>query len=227
MAESTSQTGHPGQQQPSTTSSEYNKLTFLVKQITAFMRTCTLVKVKAVTNSGDVSEVGFVDVQPIVNMVDSAGNSQEHGTVYHLPYYRLQGGTNAIIIDPAVDDIGIAVIADRDISSAKANKDVANPGSNRRFDLADGIYLGGVLNATPDQYLQFNDDGITITDKNGNSITMDSDGITITDLSGNAITMSSSGIDITGNLTNNGVNIGDTHTHSGVTSGSSDTGPPT
>lgn len=122
----------------------------------------TLVKVMAVTNSGGVSPVGFVDIMPMVGQVDGSGNAVPHATIYHCPYFRLQGGTNAIIIDPQVGDLGWAGFADRDISSAVANKGPANPGSRRMFDMADAVYWGGMLNGTPTQYIAFSSSGIAI-----------------------------------------------------------------
>jgi len=74
-----------------------------------------------------------------------------------------KGGKNGIIIDPEVGDIGLCAIANRDISKIKATKAEAMPGSNRTFSLSDGIYLGGCLNGSPDQFIQFNSSGITIT----------------------------------------------------------------
>ncbi|HET6609010.1 MAG TPA: phage baseplate assembly protein [Rhodopila sp.] len=53
------------------------------------------------------------------------------------------------------------------------------------------------------------------------------DGWDILDKSGNRILSSPAGVAITSaTLTHNGVNIGSTHEHTGVTSGASDTGPP-
>ena len=65
-------------------------------------------------------------------------------------------------LDPQVGDIGVAMFADRDISSVTANRAQANPGSRRRFDMSDGLYFGGVLNGLPMQYVQFSAAGITI-----------------------------------------------------------------
>jgi hypothetical protein len=90
---------------------------------------------------------------------------------------RLQGGTNAVILDPKVDDIGIAVFASRDISSVIANKGPANPGSRRMHSMADGLYIGGVLNGTPEQYVQFSDAGITLSSPN--AITLQAPAVTI------------------------------------------------
>lgn len=154
--------GFSGQQQPTDDTSSFNMQTFLIKQLLGKLSIATLVKVIAVTNDGTVSPVGFVDVQPLVNLIDGQGNASPRGQVFNIPYFRLQGGANAVIIDPQVGDIGIMVSSDRDLSSVKANKAQSNPGSLRRFDMADGLYIGGFLNGTPTQYIQYNEAGITI-----------------------------------------------------------------
>lgn len=72
-------------------------------------------------------------------------------------------GSYGVIIDPQPGDIGVAVFASRDISNVKSTQAQAVPGSGRRFDYSDGIYLGTVLSAAaPTQYLQFNSDGVTL-----------------------------------------------------------------
>ena len=156
------QFGYVGTADPASGAGEYGALSYLVSQILAQIQTVTLVKIVAVTNNGGVSPVGLVDVQPLVNQVDGAGNATPHGVVYGIPYFRLQGGTNAIILDPQVDDIGMCGFASRDISSVKASKAQANPGSGRTFDWADGLYFGGMLNGTPVQYVAFSSSGIDI-----------------------------------------------------------------
>jgi hypothetical protein len=225
--------GYPGQASYWASTSEYNAQVFLVQQILGSVRTATLVQIKAVSNTDTVSPVGTVDVLPLVNMMDGLNNASKHITVYGLPYFRLQGGKNAIIVDPQVGDIGIAVFADRDISAVKANKKQSNPGSGRRFDMADGIYIGGVLNAAPTQYVQFtidgsgNPNGINIFDANGNKVEMSSTGTKITDLNGNIMNMTSAGFAFTTTAFKvNGVNVGDTHKHSGVQTGGGNTGNP-
>jgi GpV Apex motif len=154
--------GHTGQQTPTDTASEFNAMRAVVRALIARINTCTEVQVVAVTNAGDLSPVGFVDVQPLVNQLDGAGKSIPHGVLHRLPYFRLQGGTDAVIIDPKVGDIGIAVFADHDISAVANAKAQANPGSGRRFDMADGLYIGGVLNGVPEQYIRFHAGGIDI-----------------------------------------------------------------
>ncbi|WP_246216996.1 oxidoreductase [Paraburkholderia panacisoli] len=125
----------------------------------------------AVTNNGGVAPVGFLTLQPLVNQLDGYGNATPHGPIYNVPYFRLQGGANAIIIDPQVGDIGFAGFADRDISSVKANKGQANPGSKRQFSMADAVYMGGILNGTPSQYIAFSASGVAITSPTAVTIT--------------------------------------------------------
>jgi len=151
-----------GFQPPGGSSGDYNAQAFVIQQHMRRMNTSTLVKVVNVTNAGDLSPVGFVDIQPLVDLVDGDNNRIPHGVIYKCPYFRLQGGANAIILDPQVGDIGIALFADRDISSVIANKGQAAPGSARRFDMADGMYIGGCLNGTPTQYVRFSSSGIEL-----------------------------------------------------------------
>lgn len=192
--------GFPGQAGLWAGTSDYNNTYFLAQQLLALVRTATLVQVKACTNNGELSPVGTVDVLPLVNMIDGIGTSSEHDTLYKLPYSRIQGGTNAIIIDPKPGDIGVAIFADRDISAVKKTKKRSNPGSRRKHSFADGLYLFGVLNGTPVQYIQYLDTGINIVDVNGNKIEMTSTGIKLTDKTGHVIDMNATNIAITGDV---------------------------
>lgn len=170
--------GRYGAEDVESKTSEYNALFFLVNQILNGRNSATLVQVKAVTNAGELAAVGYVDVQPLVNQLDGRGVAVPHGVVNSLPYFRMQGGTSAIVLDPVVGDIGIAVFADRDISSVKATGKAANPGSMRRADMADGLYMGGFLNAIPDQFVRFSASGIEI--KSAHAITLDAPTVTLT-----------------------------------------------
>jgi len=149
-----------GQQNPGTLGSEYNVMVFVIAQLLAKMQTCTLVKVISCTNDGGLAPVGRVSVQPLVFQVSSL-QIVPHGEISDVPYQRLQGGTNAVILDPEPGDIGIAVFASRDIANVKADPQAAvanggaTPGSAAQFDWADGLYLGGVLNGVPAQYVRF------------------------------------------------------------------------
>lgn len=188
------------------------------------MATATLVQVEACTNAGGITKAGTVDVHPLVNQVDGYGNAVPHGTIYGLPYIRIQGGANAVIMDPVAGDIGIAIFASHDISSVKATGAQANPGSRRRFDWADGIYLGGLLNGVPTQYVDFASGGITLLSPT--KVTIQAPDI---ELVGAVHTTGAMTADSTivaqGNITGAGTSL-HTHLHSGVTTGGGNTGAP-
>lgn len=173
----------------------FNTLDFIITQkLATRLNTTKLVQVVNV-NGGGVNPAGTVDVFPLVSPIDGNRNATPHGVVYGLPWSRVQGGANAIICDPAVNDIGYVVFSDRDISSVKnspptgAPSNGFTPGSFRTFDIADGIYAGGCLNITPTQYLIFTATGVRLVDANGNSITTGTNGMTLADLNGNQIQM--------------------------------------
>jgi hypothetical protein len=154
--------GYVGERTVDSSTTDFNAISFVVAQMLNGLATAALVQVTAVTNAGEVVPVGFVDAHVLVNQVDGLGNAVPHGIIHHLPYHRLQGGANAVIIDPQVGDIGVAVFAHRDISSVKATRGRANPGSRRKFNWSDGLYLGGFLNGTPTQYIRYYAGGIDI-----------------------------------------------------------------
>jgi hypothetical protein len=156
-----------GMLRPSSLWGVYNNIRFVVEQALANVQTASVVKVVACSNSGGISPVGTVDVQILANQVSIGAGGQmvgtPHLTMSGLPYLRVQGGANAIIIDPQPGDIGIAVFASRDITNVKSTKAQANPGSFRTHDFSDGMYIGGLLNGVPTQYIQFSETGIAIT----------------------------------------------------------------
>lgn len=205
--------GYRGAQDIFSGAGEYNAMLFQIQAVLAGRNQSALVQIVAVTNSGGLSPVGFVDVLPLVNQLDGNGNMMPHDVVHNLPYFRIQGGTDAVIIDPKIGDIGCAVFADRDISSVKATKKQANPGSHRRADMADGMYFGGFLNGAPTQYVRFSSAGINIVSPTAVTIS--------------APTINSSGTwTHTGSIINGGKHIDSTHTHGGVATGGSNTATP-
>lgn len=175
-------------------SSDFAVQSFIIQQALGLVRTSIPAKVVAV-HGGGVGAPPTVDAQPLINLINNQGDKTAHGVIFNIPVFRLQGGLNAVILDPVVGDIGELVVADRDISSLKANAGaISNPGSFRRFNLADAVFFGGILNpADPNQYVQFTSTGIKITDKNGNVIEMKAGQIAIT---GNVV--------VTGNISATG-----------------------
>lgn len=206
MVDPTSDSGSvgAGQQYPSDSNSDFDVTCFIVRQMMSQLETMKLVKVTAVTGGGGaIAKAGTVSVQLLVNQLDGAGNSTPHGIVHGIPWWRLQGGTGAVICDPVVGDIGYVLCADRDISNVKTAVEAGksaqtNPGSFRKYSVSDGIYVGGCLNDIPAQYLAFTADGMLWTDKSGNVLKSTSAGFEMTPaggifkINGNAI--------VTGNL---------------------------
>ena len=204
--------------EPRDTASEHAGMEFFVRGLMNKMWTMTLVKVISCTCSGTVAAPGFVDVQPLVNMIDGIGQSTSHSTIHNLPFVRLQGGGNAAIIDPVAGDIGLALFAHNDISTVKKTKGVANPGSRRRNRPADGVYLGGVLNGAPTQYAMFNGDGITLVSPT--KVICQAPEI---DLNTTNVNVSGS-LNVAGaNLTHQGQNVGKTHYHGNGNQGANTT----
>jgi hypothetical protein len=136
----------------------------VVRQIMGQICTMQPVRVTGVTPAGTGAvSGGTVSIQPMVAMIDGAGNATPHGAINNVPYLRMQAGANAVIMDPEVGDIGIAVFAMRDISAVKNTQAPSNPGSRRQYDWADAVYLGGILNGTPTNYIQFSGGSISLT----------------------------------------------------------------
>lgn len=210
-------TAYVGAYDATTDATDFAQIAFIARQIMARMATCTMVKVVKVTGGG-VAPIGKVDVQPLVAQRDGQGNVTNHGILHNLPFFRYQGGVNAVICDPAVGDIGLACFASTDISSAKATGTVGPPGSWRMFDWADGLYLGGFnVKQAPTQYILFETNDILIVPAAGGLKVQGNIHVT-------------GAIDATGNVTaGQGGTPVDllTHVHTGVTSGSSNTGGPT
>lgn len=166
--QSTPSYGHNG---PFSANSGFNSRDFATQMAQAGMSVAAIGKVVKNSVSGQVGPVGRVQFQSLVTMIDGIGQVEEHATVFNLPYFRLSGGHKAIIMDPKEGDVGFVVVADRDTSGVKKSKKVSPPGSKRRFNLADGIYISACLGDAPTCYMQFTDDDkIVISPDNGTTI---------------------------------------------------------
>jgi phage baseplate assembly protein gpV len=223
---------HSGEDLPSA-------LMFFISKIMHQLNTVTLVQVKSVTNAGGISAVGTVSVVPLVQAVMADGTLRTHQALNNVPYFRIQGGANAVILDPQVGDIGLCAFASRDISSVKKSKTISAPGSLRTYDWADGLYLGGFLNGIPTQYIAFAAGGITVVSPT--KVVIQAPEVDV-NASTKVVVISpdielQGTVAVTGSLTASGTLTGTTnvvgggkslnsHTHSGVTTGSGNTGAP-
>lgn len=140
-------TGFAGQARMPDGTSEWNRLEFAIRAVMNRTATIAPVVVKAASGLS-------VDIQPMVHQLDGADNAVPHGIIHGVPVWRYQGGTSAVIMDPQPGDIGVALFASSDISSVKANKTPSQPGSRRKFSWSDAIYLGGILNPEPTQFVR-------------------------------------------------------------------------
>lgn len=207
-----------------------SELQAVIKSLVGKIHTNQLVEVVSVYDSDEIAPVGFVDIKQLVPMIDGSNNVYDTGIIKKVPYFRLQGGANAIVINPKVGDIGLAGFCERDISMVKRNRKLSPPNTRRQYSINDAVYWGGFLNGTPSQYIQFKGNEIVI--KSNSKVTIDAPN---SELTGNlkvngttemigAVTTQST-INAIGNITSNGLTF-NTHKHGGVQSGSSDTGSP-
>ncbi|EAA0893022.1 oxidoreductase [Salmonella enterica] len=217
---------------PSDINSDINAQEFMLRQFLGRHAFITLGQV--VATDGEV-----IDARPMVMAVAADGSPVRHEVIYNLPVWRLQGGGNAVIMPPQVGDIGFLAICDRDISTVKAMRQDAMPGSKRTHNYADAIWLGGLLNGAPVQFVAFDDNRIRvvspwkveITAPEGvmnasKSFTVNSPQIAL-----NGDTAVSQGLTVTGQSTlSGGSTIAgidfERHVHGGVESGGSTTRGP-
>lgn len=153
-----------GQLQPEDSGSDFNAMSFLVAQALGRVRVAIPAVVKSVTGGGASAVPPVVSVQVLASMVDGAGTVTPHGTIFNVPTFRLQCANGAVVADPVAGDVGLLVVCDRDISVVQSSGGkVSQPGSWRSHDLADGVYIGGLFNAAPTQYVGFDTNGVTVT----------------------------------------------------------------
>lgn len=224
---------------PHDTSSEANATQFMMHQMLMSKAFITLAVVTEVNETGDI-----LTVKPMVEGFTGSGERIPKSEIYGVPVWRLQRGASAVIMQPVVGDIGLIAICDRDISSVKATRESALPGSNRTHNYADAIYLGGVINSEPSQYVKFANDGIDIV----SPLLVSIDAPSIEATASSSFTVNAPNIvlngqvsqgdgsyagnfeikgDMTaqGEVTGNGIKLS-THKHGGVESGSSETNVP-
>ncbi|GBR64874.1 phage baseplate assembly protein [Acetobacter syzygii NRIC 0483] len=197
--------------------SHYNADTAMVHQVLSMIGADTLVQVKAVHAVG-LQPVGTVDVQIMVHQQDGAGRTVPHGIIYGVPYFRLQGGARAVICDPAVGDIGALIVCGRDISGVKANRAPSAPGSFRQHDYADALYIGGFLNAAPVEYIGWVGGDVHV--KTAGKFVVDAAECDI-----NCNVNVAGSVTATGDVKAGSISL-ESHKHSGVQTGSGNTGGP-
>ena len=146
--------------------SQYNALSFMIQQaIREQVNTCVICKVTGVSS-------GYVDVLPMVTQVSGKGEAIPPTTLYKLPYMRYHAGVAAVILDPVLGDIGLAVFAGKDCSNVKVGtSEPVPPASFRDNSMANGFYIGGFLNQAPSVSIELTQGGaVNITAPGGVNI---------------------------------------------------------
>lgn len=199
------------------------------------IETAFVAKVTSCDSSG-VGGSKTVNAVPMVQMVDANGNAYQSPAYVKLPHYRVQQGIAALIIDPVPDDLGVFVSCKRDISNINSSStNPAPPASMRSFNGADSVMIGTIHTKEPTVYIQITQDNkILIHAPSGVTIETDSK-VTINASAGVEITAPTTKIngnlEVTGTIKSNGQITGaginfNSHKHTGVQSGSSNTGGP-
>ncbi len=143
-------------QKEGSSSSLYNQIEFFTENlIKSTVNTALPVKVVGVEANG-VDITGYVNVIPLVQSYDNFGNAIPANTIFKVPYCRIQGGKACLIIDPVIGDKGIAIFSQQDITNLGDNPQ--KPFTLRCFDMADALYIGGILNQAPSVYVELTQD---------------------------------------------------------------------
>ena len=180
---------------------------YIINNLIANIHTMMPVKVLSVTVPADIlAPIGRCEVLPLVQQIDGSNNTYDLGKIINVPYLRVQGGSNAIVIDPQVGDVGLCGFCERDISIVKRTGALSAPDNRRRYDINSAVYMFTMMSGTPTQYIHFKSSGIDIKttgDLNINGLIIKADGTLITK-DGDTV---------------------DKHSHGGIQSGGSITSP--
>jgi len=180
---------------------------------------------------GKVSKVGdkLLSVDPVIQWTVAAGEFKSLTTFTEVPPIFMRGGSSYTAHPIAVGDYCLLVITERCYDRWYAGQDFAPPAEYRMHDYSDGFALVGIGNAAglidiPDVIQQTGD-----TNLDGD-YTHQGNMIQTGDLTVNGDLRVDGDIVCTGKMTMAEARIGGiefgTHTHSGVTTGPSNTGGP-
>ena len=202
MAEDTTRTSN---RRLNSGASEYNAISFLCEQmIKGMVNTAIPVRVDSCTKPGVGGAAGYVSATPLVMQRGADGKALQPVSLPQLPFFRLQCGSAAVVLDPQPGDIGLAICSQQDSSNVQAGTSgPVQAGSFRCFDMSDSFYVGGFMNQTPETYIHLDPEKGEVTVKSPAKITLESPTI---ELKGSLQMGNSSGsgsgdtISLTGNI---------------------------
>ena len=157
-------------------------------------------------------------VRHLVQMVGSDGEAVDRADVASIRVMQPGNGAFNISLPIQPGDKGWLMAADRDISTFQQGLQKGAPNTARMHSFQDGVFMPDAMsngNAPAGQ-----EGRVVIGANDGSSyMAFDGDGFEWS-AGGNTLTFDASGLKM------NGKNIGDTHTHNGVTPGGGNTGTP-
>lgn len=202
MAEDTTRTSN---RKLNSGASEFNAISFLVEQaIKGMVNTAIPVRVDSCTKPGVGGAAGYVSATPLVQQRGADGKGLQPVSLPQLPFYRVQAGTAAVVLDPQPGDIGLAVFSQQDASNVKeGTSEPVQAGSFRAFDMSDGFFVSCHFGQTPTTYVHLDPEKGEVTVKAPTKIMLDAPTIELKGAlqMGNASGDASGGtITLTGNI---------------------------
>ena len=161
-------------------------------------------------------------IKPLVMLGTTDGQKISRAQLSNIPVFRFGGGGFFIRFPVKPGDFGWLKATDRDVSLIMQRGGLEDwPNTLRQHSFSDGMFF-------PDTLKSWVIDGA-----NADALVIQSlDGSVCVSLHSGKVKIEAADIEVVGNMsvtgtmTNNGVNIGSSHVHSGVQSGTSNTGGP-
>jgi hypothetical protein len=167
-------------------------------------------------------------LQPLIQVQTTTGELITRAQLASIPVLALGCGTACIRFNLKAGDLGWISANDRDISLYMQTLAESAPNTQRLHSFSDAMFIpdkvrGYVINpadSAADIIIQTTDGAVAVT-LGASGVNIRGAAINIT----GAVAITGS-LAVSGALTNAGIDVGKTHKHSGVTSGSSNTGAP-
>lgn len=103
-------------------------------------RTIQLGKIVAVNASTATIQLLIIDIDDLENPIKDSDVK-----VYQVPVLMWGGSSGSIKYTPEIDDMGILLICDRDITNVKQSQGTAQVASRGIGKLKDSVFLGGLI----------------------------------------------------------------------------------
>lgn len=205
------------------------------------METINCVQIGIIESFNPVNQTAEINlaIKKVLN-----GVIKETAVLIDCPVVVLSGGVADMQLPIAKGDTCLVFFCDSDIDLWWASGVQQAPATGRKHSLTDGFALVGIRNKANaisgysansfklrynNAVIELSESGIKIENGSTNVTVSNAGGVKLE--SASTLDITAPTINITGNVAivgailNNGINIGNTHTHSGVTSGTSNTGP--